>query len=943
MDNNLSVEALDTLTLKRDQIKLDLVKLSKLVFQKENELIEIEKQLTKFSDNIILENLKQSKQQEEIINATEDYVLVLACPGSGKTHTVICRYVKLVLTERYRPDQILLITFTKKAGMEMSNRLNKAIPNKLPYHVGSLHGLSYKVLQEYGGNKSNYTVLDEKDVRDYLRDLIDNTKALSHLNNSDIDIIKNKIQTVIDQASTHYPFDMKVTLKKNNLEKYQKECSTIYRLYQQKKKKENTVDFNDLMVMFCKFLDDEKSLEFRSKIKYVFFDEYQDVNPIQNYILKKLSITSQVMAVGDDAQSIYSFRGGSVKFIMNFFDIFNDENKTKKLYLLSENYRSTPAIVNFCQDIINHNSSKYTKNVTSRQEESGFKPCVFSFNTKREQYEWIVNDIIKKNQEGVKFSDMVILSRKNNLLDEIELYLIKSGNKIPVSKHIGLSLLDKSHVKDFLSWISILYNPKATIHWKRIISLHPEYNTKKANDVISDSCTDVLKAIKEHIENSRNNNPSYKGLIDLYDSILHLNKITRDIDKARFILNYLEKLWIDKKEPNVKCKVDDLYNLLNYLKTSSLNNFITDLYLNQDVETHLDDVLFLSTIHGAKGLEWSHVYIVDMDSRNFPSIRPKYYLEELEEVEEERRLFYVASSRSKKFLSLTFTEESSINYQSSMSPLLREINSELYTGCGIKPFKFIPSLVINRDIQNYLRLIGYHKVDPYLRVLNNKKTIINKPFDLPNLDKLTNKGIISNFIDHLICKMIQINYPDKIKKFDLNLMYKDHSFPQKLYLNYIDTSNHWENILDIIFHIVTYKLSNNSEINLTVYYNLLINPNIVSFYKNELQKGICKMIDNIKPREIYTHYIVSVGGVKCEINLLCDYTIVDIKPNLSGYCDVTTVSNIAQSLIYGYLLKKKDNKVNNLIIYDPINGESNNINLSDFNFIKFKKTIYNSD
>lgn len=911
---------IDAILQKKDVIKSKLHDLSKQIFLLENELVDIDKQLSSFSDDIILENMNQSKQQQLIVDAKEDNILVVACPGSGKTHTLICRYVKLILNNDYQPDEILLITFTKKAGMEMLNRLSKILPHKLPYHVGSLHGLSYKVLQEY--NDINYTVLDEKDTKDYIKDIIDNHSSLKQFNQDDISMLKFKILTIIDQASTIYPFDMKSVIKKHNLDKYSKEINLIYKLYQQKKKKENLIDFNDLMIRFSKFLDEDKSCLFKNKIKYIFFDEYQDVNPIQNYILSKLSENSKLMVVGDDAQSIYSFRGSSVKYILNFNENFNNKDKTNKMYLLSENYRSTPNIVNFCQDIINNNTNQFKKDVISKQDKVGVKPCVLSFKSPKEQYQWIIDDIIKKNEQGIPFSDMVILARKNNLLDEIELHLM--GKKIPTAKHLGLSLLDKAHVKDFMAFIIIMLNPKSSIHWKRIISIHPGFGIKKAN-LILDNTNDILTAIKTNNQ-----------LIELYDNFINLKKIKKDIDKARFIMNYLEKLWIAKKESNIDGKLSDIYNLLNYLKNSSLEDFINDLYLNQEVETNLENIIYLTTIHGAKGLEWSVCYIIDMDSKNFPSIRTKYYLEELEDVDEERRLFYVAASRAKKYLYITYFEDLNPDSQIHISPLLREINPELYTGCGVKIDKFQPTLIISKDVQNYLRFIGYNKISNQLNNLVNNRSSINKSFDIPKeIENLQYKTIIGNFLDFLISKMIQINYPNKIKKFDLNIIHKDNKFPQKIYLDYIDPQTDWRNILEHIFYISVYKFNNQD---FTEYKNFLISPNSFNYYL-ELEKGICKLINNLKPKEIYTHYTVSFGNVKGEIDILCNDTIVEVKSS-SSY-EIATVPNICQVLLYAYLLKKKEHQINNIILYNPINGELNEINITDFNLVKFKKSIYN--
>jgi len=929
---------------KQNQIKADILEQQKKIFYLENQLMDIEQELTTFSDNIILDNLQLSHQQQQIIDATEDNILVVACPGSGKTHTLISRYVKLTLDKldsseekdkiNILPEEVLLITFTKKAGMEMLNRLNKIVPNKLstssltglntngfPYHVGSLHGLGYKVLQEY--NDINYTILDEKDVREYLYDIINNNPTIQQLDTDDLCIIKNKIQLIIDHASITYPCDLKLTLKKFNLSKYYKEFNNIYKLYQSKKKKEHLIDFNDLMIQFSKFLDDPKSAVFKDKIKYIFFDEYQDVNPIQNYILLKLSEKSKLMVVGDDAQSIYAFRGSSIKYILDFNNNVS-QNKTTKMYLLGENYRSTPAIVDFCQNIISHNANQFKKEVYSKHANHGCKPHVIGFKSQTEQYKWIVEDIIKKTGQGIKLSDMVILARKNHLLNDIELHLM--GNKIQTVKHIGLSLLDKSHIKDFLAFITIIINPKSSIHWKRIISLHNGYDIKKANIILDKSLDDLLNSLK-----------TYTDLFELYELFINFKKIKKDIDKAKVIIKYLEKLWISKKENNIDDKIADIYNLLCYLNNLSFEQFITNLYLNQEIETDMENVLYLTTIHGAKGLEWEYVYIIDMNSKDFPLIKSKYYLEELEDVDEERRLFYVAASRAKKYLFITYHVDLHPESQVQLSPLLREIKPELYTGYNVVINSFKPTLIISKDVQNYLRFIGYNKIYDQLHKLTNTRYYANKPFDIPkDIEKLPHKIIIGNFIDYLIAKILQINYPKKIKKFDLNIMHKDTKFPHKIYLEYIDSQTDWRNILEHIFYIATYKMNN---IDLTPYHDFLINETAFNYYL-EIEKGICKIINLIKPKQIYTHYCVSHGSVRAEIDILCDDTIIEIKTSLYLHTDIATISNLAQVLLYSYLLKKREHIINKIILYNPLNGEVNTFDISDFNLIKFKKSVY---
>lgn len=829
------------------------------------------------ADNLdqLIKNFNLSTHQKKIVDSNKDNILVIACPGSGKTHTLIARYINMLLKNDLKPEETIMITFTKKAGVEMLNRLEKVIPNKIPYHVGTIHGLSYKILKEYNNLKN--IIIDEQDVKKYLNDII-NTQNLENY-----EIIKLKIQNIIDQSSITFPFEMKTVLKKNNLEKYSKEFNLIYKLYKQKKKKENLMDFNDLMIMLNNFLLDKKSTDFKKKIKYIFFDEYQDVNSIQNNILLKLLEESKVMVVGDDAQSIYSFRGSSVKYILNY-----NLGKPHKMYLLEENYRSTSSIVNYCQEIISHNLNQINKNIKSMNPDKCFKPDLHSFKTVKEQYEWIANDIIQKTNEGIKLSEIAILSRNNNSLNNIELYLITKN--ISVSKHLGLTLLDKSHIKDFIAFIIILINPKSSLHWKRIICLHPYYDELKANKLLEESLLE-------------------KDLPDLYNTIIQIKKIKKDVDKIKLIINYMEHFWSNENK-------NDINNLLCYLKNYSLEEFINNLYLNQEVNPNSDEMLYLSTIHGAKGLEWNYVYIIDMNSRNFPFIRPKYYLDELEEMDEERRLFYVASSRAKQKLIITF--------HNNISPLLREINPLLYNYHNITINKIKPTFDISIDVKNYLNFIGYSDISNILGNIVNKKSIINK--NLSILNNL-NSSIISNFITYLISKIIQTNYPTKIKKFGFNK-----NLNNKIYLDYLNPEISWKDSLSNIFYL-------SSEIDTPENKDYLTNDTTFDHYL-KLEKGICKIIDKINPKEIYTNYIVSHGSVTSIIDILCDQTLIDIHINLE-LNNIVTIYNISQLLLSVYLLKKNNIIINNIILYDPINGEINDLDITNIDIVHFKKIIYN--
>jgi len=661
-----------------------------------------------------------SPQQLSIVNATENNILVIACPGSGKTHTLIARYINL-LNNGLKPEETIMITFTKKAGIEMLNRLNKYVPDKIPYHVGTIHGLSYKILKDY--NKLNKTIIDELDMKELINNII----------------IKNNIQIndiykIIDQISNI------------NNDKDNKDIKLIQKLYKQHKNKENLIDFNDLMILLNEYLSKDISNVFKDKIKYVFFDEYQDVNNIQNNILLELSKNSNVMVVGDDAQSIYSFRGSSVKYILNY-----DLNKPFKLYLLEDNYRSSPEIINFCNDIISHNSKQYNKNIKPINN-FNIKPNVLYFKNNKEEYLWIINDINKKIKDGVKLNDIAILSRKNNLLNNIELFFL--DNNIPVSKHLGI-LLNKPHIKDFMAFLIIISNPKSSLHLNRMLKIftQEDFNNK-------------------------------------------LLLIKKSNDKINMITHFLE-------EKFSKEYMNDIYKLLTYFN-DNIEDFIQNLYLNQDVNEEINTI-YLSTVHGSKGLEWRYVYIIDMNSYDFSFIHSKYYLDEIDNIEEERRLFYVAASRAKDGLIITYTNN--------MSSLLKEINPTLYNSYNIITKDKDYTFDFKDDINNHLKLVGYSKVQRILLDISNNIIIIKKMSN--DINKNIIFSVIKGEFTHIYLK----------KELSKIINFKD------CLINYKVSYNNISAIIDILYNdkiiIINSELSCRDLCEKLLYVYLLKKNNII--------------------------------------------------------------------------------------------------------------------
>jgi len=936
---------MDYIIEKRKIINKKLKKYQAKIYELEYNMIELERQSNEIDQKEIIKQMNLNEQQYDIVTTEQnkENILVLACPGSGKTHTLISRYINLV-TNHYsginiEPDSIIMITFTKKAGMEMENRLKNIIPTKMPHYVGSLHGFGYRILQR--SFNINYTILDEKDSRQLLKEVVETTLSIDNINNDDISIIKSKIGLVIDQASTNYPVNFKNIVNKLNLNNYLSIFKNIYKNYNSIKKKQNLVDFNDLMILFANFLKTKKAENFLKSIKYVFFDEYQDINPIQNFILSQFKENSNIMVVGDDAQSIYKFRGSDIKYIWNF----NSEYIPNKTFYLESNYRSTKEIINLCQNIIKNNTNQFDKKVKAADMKSNTKPHIIAFKDVNmvEQYKWIAEDIMKRHKTGIPYKNMVILARKNILLDKIEYHLL--SHKIPTLKHLGLSLLDKNYIKDFLSFLVIIINKKSSVHWKRIISLHSSIGIVKANEIIEFN-SDIRESINILVEQS----DFYKKHLGEFNNILKcIDNENIIMSKIKIIILYLQNLWkINKsmyKTCDVEKMVEDTKSLLNYISNkSSLEEFVNDLYLNKDIDQDFEDSVYLTTVHGAKGLEWDYVYIIDMDNKNFPAIMPKFFIDELDEMEEERRLFYVAASRAKTQLVITYNLDLHPERLTYMSPLLKEIDSTLYISYGVENEEIKITGNVSKDVTNYLKFKGFKNIRDMITNIPFEIKGFNKQLDNINTLQIlsknyTNRIIIGNFMDYTIAKIMIVNYPELIKKFDLNLIHKYSTFlnsanNKKIYHNYIDKLTDWKDILEDIYYISSYtqrEVTNELK-------EYLLGSEIYYFLKNLEQSIITYFKNNPPKKHIYTHYNITFDIIKGELDFLVDDHLFEIKSSLY---ETTTLSNVTQSLIYGYLVEKKDIIINKVTILNPLLGTITTFNTKNFNFNKFILSVYN--
>jgi hypothetical protein len=378
------------------------------------------------------------------------------------------------------------------------------------------------------------------------------------------------------------------------------------------------------------------------------------------------------------------------------------------------------------------------------------------------------------------------------------------------------------------------------------------------------------------------------------------------------------------------------------MNKQSIEEFISNIHLNLEIDT-IEDCLFLSTVHGSKGLEWEYVYIVDMDCKNFPSVRQSYYKDEIDNVMEERRLFYVAASRAKKYLCINFTQD--LLNDIVISPFIRELDEKNYIGSNL-----LKSLSINYnytgnvsiDINNYLRFNGYKLLSEMILEIQSTRTNIGYKYDLPAPVTLKNRLIAGNMMDMLVSKMIHNNFSDYLDQFDLS-QNNHNKLPEKIYQNYIDQYTDWRTILSDIFFVATIRQSKNEHNNIDEWKQYLLNDNNnnIHLFYNNVEKCIIKLINSFisdkSENKIRLHTNITMKQIKGEIDFMVNDTLIEMKTTPDDAC---TFPNLCQALMYGYLLSKKNISVNKIIIFNLWNGTIDTFNVSEFNFKRFQKLLY---
>ncbi len=623
--------------------------------------------------------------QFEAASALDGAYLIIAGAGTGKTRTLVYRVARLV-ESGYDPKSILLLTFTRKAANEMMNRASILLDNRCSkVNGGTFHSFANLTLRKYAkavGLDSSFTILDQGDSEDVINLIrseagfiskekrFPNKKTLEKVFSLSVNTAK-PVEQIIEEDYPHF---------KDELDK----ILDIQKIFTNYKHKNNLLDYDDLLVYLKNFLVEfgpgAKSL--LSSIKYVMVDEYQDTNKLQADIVKGLTqINNNIMVVGDDSQSIYSFRGANFKNIMEFPKLFKDV----KLIKLEENYRSVQPILDFTNHIIERSLEKYPKNLYTKKT-GGILPVIIAASTENLQSKFIVEKILDLREEGVSLKNIAVLFRSSFFSFDLEIELAKAD--IPFQKFGGMKFIETAHIKDILAFLRIAANPKDIVSWYRVLLLHEGVGPKTAQRILDELATArlTIKADPEY-------NTSFKyndRIVNLFKLLykLHIDK-TLPSEKAQLAVDYYYPLFKDKYDDFNKRKkdIDIFLNITENYKT--LNNLLADMAIEPIIDSVIDigpedkenEFVTLSTIHSAKGLEWHSVFIIHLVEGFFPSSRS---VEKVETLEEERRLMYVASTRAKQNLFITYPmnlfDREAGTTLSKPSRFISEIDSELAEG-----------------------------------------------------------------------------------------------------------------------------------------------------------------------------------------------------------------------------------------------------------------------
>ncbi|MCW1891626.1 MAG: UvrD-helicase domain-containing protein [Candidatus Uhrbacteria bacterium] len=596
------------------------------------------------------------EQRNAVLNG-DGISLVLAGAGSGKTRTITYR-VAYLLEQGAMAERILLLTFTNKAAREMRERIEQLLGTSIDaIWSGTFHSIAHRFLRMYGdriGINPSFSILDSDDAKSTMKLAIKDANmdgAAKRFPSPSVclDIVsygRNVCKQISEVLELRYPHFVELA---SGIE-------DVAHKYADRKQRANALDFDDLLAGFLSLVEHpDVGRMISERFQHVLVDEYQDTNAIQARIVQALARVHQnLFVVGDDAQSIYAFRGADVRNILDLPSIYPHA----KVFTLVTNYRSTPQILDLANESLRHNEDQFHKDLVALRS-AGEKPSLIPASSARQEAQYVAEQILALRHQGAKLGSIAVLFRATSHSQQLEMELLKRD--LPYEYRGGLKLFERAHVKDVLSFLRVIHNVKHEQAWMRLLSMQEGIGATSAERVASEivasdaSIEDVIKIPPSSLR--------AKARIgwDQLCAVLQmaLREAREPAHLIRGVANSPYQQHLEREYPNWRDRLEDIEQFASFAEQyQDLETFLGTVTLYDDTiavkdrgASYQEDRMVLSTVHQAKGLEWDTVFVIHLADGSFPNRRA---LAEEGGLEEERRLFYVAVTRARVQLFLSY-------------------------------------------------------------------------------------------------------------------------------------------------------------------------------------------------------------------------------------------------------------------------------------------------
>jgi DNA helicase II / ATP-dependent DNA helicase PcrA len=606
-----------------------------------------------------------NEQQYAAVTAPPGPLLVIAGAGSGKTRTLTYR-VAYLLENGVDPRNILLLTFTNKAARQMLDRVVNLLPlDASGLWGGTFHSIANRMLRRHGsalGYTSGFTIMDREDQKDLLNSVV----ASSGIDPKEIRFPKGDVLADIFSfvVNTERPIEELLAEKFPYFLPLLEQIKEVHARYECRKKSTNSLDFDDLLEKTLRMLKEHEEIAafYRRQFQFILVDEYQDTNKIQADFIDLLAAEHQnVMVVGDDAQSIYSWRGANFQNIL----AFPRRYPRAQVFKIELNYRSVPEILQVANAAIAANLQQFRKQLSATRLTNSVKPAVVALNDGSEQAQFVAQRILELRDEGVELNEIAVLYRAHYHAVELQLELSRRG--IPYQITSGIRFFEQAHIKDVAAFIRFIANPRDEVAFKRMVRLLPGIGGKSAENLwhgweealnknaVIVSWSDRLMPLPVGARAKR----SWQQLADTLAEIAPNGEPKQPTEMIMAIVEAIYDDYAKANFANYELRKEDLNQLAAFARQfKDIHEFLSQLALisNVDAEPAVNqagdtEAVNLSSVHQAKGLEFYAVFVIWLTDGMFPSTRS---LETREAIEEERRLFYVAITRARDELYLTY-------------------------------------------------------------------------------------------------------------------------------------------------------------------------------------------------------------------------------------------------------------------------------------------------